>query len=269
MDRVKIERLVLGALRSRALENRGTLAPPHLPQVAQTVTNTLLEAQPDFAAVAQQLVDRGLALAGLQTAGITAQRQMLEEGDVQAAIRLAEQLAVFTLAMHKAEAEIIRRDQEQLRAAVVRALDEQRNEVLRAQQEEERLNVLVQELSTPIIPVYDGVLAVPLVGSIDSRRAMEIMERLLTSIVETQADVVLIDITGIAVIDTAVIQSLLQTARAAQLLGTTAVMVGVNPEVAQTITQLGINMQEIPTLSNLQAGVVYGLRLRGLAVQPM
>lgn len=267
MDRSKIEQVVLRALRSRVFDNRGTLTPPQLPQVAATVARVLAEQQPDIEEVATQLTERGLALVGLQTAGVALQRAMLAESDPEAAIEVAERLSTLTLGFHKAEGAIIRRDQEQMRAAVMRALDEQRGEVARAQQQEERLMALVQELSTPIIPVYDGILVVPLVGSIDSRRAMEIMERLLMGIVESQADVALIDITGITVIDTAVIQSLLQTARAAQLLGASAVMVGVNPEVAQTITQLGVNMQEIPTLSNLQAGIVYALNQRGLAIQ--
>lgn len=267
MDRAAIEQVVLAALRSRALENRGTLTPPQLPQIAQTIIDMLLQPQPDDAATVGQLVDRGLALSGVQAAGVALQKVLLLDNSAQESAQIAERLANVALAVHKAESAAIRREQELMRAAVVRALEEQRGEVERRQQEEQRLVALVQELSTPIIPVYDGILVVPLVGSIDTRRAMDITEQLLNAIVENQADVVLIDITGVVVIDTAVIQSLLQTTRAAQLLGTTAVMVGVSPEVAQTITQLGVSMQEIATLSNLQVGLEFALRRQGLAIQ--
>jgi rsbT co-antagonist protein RsbR len=124
----------------------------------------------------------------------------------------------------------------------------------------------IRELSTPIIPLYQGVLALPLVGSIDSHRAGQIMESLLVGISEQQADVVIIDITGVPVVDTSVANYLLQSARAARLLGTQIILVGISAEVAQTITQLGADLSGITTLANLALGIQYALALQGLAI---
>ncbi|NTW01690.1 MAG: STAS domain-containing protein, partial [Oscillochloris sp.] len=109
----------------------------------------------------------------------------------------------------------------------------------------------------------------PLIGSIDSHRAQDVMENVLESIARSHADSLIIDITGVAVVDTGVIQHLLQTARAVSLLGATVVLVGINPEIAQTITQLGLSLTELVTLSTLQAGIIYILHRRGLAIQPI
>jgi anti-anti-sigma factor len=116
---------------------------------------------------------------------------------------------------------------------------------------------LIQELSTPIIPVSESVLVVPLIGAIDSRRATQITESVLEAISRQQTRVLIIDITGVAVVDTSVVHHLLQTARAARLLGTTPVLVGIGPEVAQTIVQLGVDLSSIVTRSTLQDGLAY------------
>ena len=116
---------------------------------------------------------------------------------------------------------------------------------------------LIQELSTPIIPVSDSVLVVPLIGAIDSLRAAQITEALLEAVSRQQTQVLIIDITGVAVVDTSVVHYLLQTARAARLLGTTVLLVGIGPEVAQTIVQLGVDLSSIVTRSTLQAGLEY------------
>ncbi|XSG74790.1 STAS domain-containing protein [Herpetosiphon llansteffanensis] len=124
------------------------------------------------------------------------------------------------------------------------------------------------EVSSPIVPVYGGILVLPLIGSVDSRRAGQIMEALLEAINTYSADVVILDITGVPVIDTGVANYLLQAARAARLLGSTVVLVGIGAEIAQTIVQLGIDLTGIVTRANLQAGVEYALELQGLAIRP-
>jgi anti-anti-sigma factor len=122
---------------------------------------------------------------------------------------------------------------------------------------------LIQELSAPIMPVSDEVLIVPLIGTIDTRRAAQITESLLEAVNRQQAQVLIIDITGVAVVDTGVIHYLLQTASAARLLGTMVLLVGIAPEVAQTIVQLGVDLSSIVTRSTLQAGLEYATaRLR-------
>ncbi|WP_322490436.1 STAS domain-containing protein [Chloroflexus sp.] len=126
----------------------------------------------------------------------------------------------------------------------------------------------IRELSTPILPLYEGILVLPLVGVIDSFRASQIMERLLTAIAERQSDIVIIDITGVPVIDTAVANYLLQTARAAQLIGTQVILVGIGPEIAQTIVQLGVDLSGIAIGANLQNGIELALRRIGSAIKP-
>ena len=98
--------------------------------------------------------------------------------------------------------------------------------VVEQQEQQDLLRNTIRELSTPIIPVYEGILVLPLVGSIDSRRAAEITERLLEAIAAQQAEIVIIDITGVSLIDTSTANHLLMTTRAANLLGSRVVLVG-------------------------------------------
>ncbi len=147
-------------------------------------------------------------------------------------------------------------------AAVYEGYEQYRMDVIDAQRSE------LQELSTPIIPIYTGILVLPLVGSIDSRRAALIMEGLLEGISSYSADVVIMDITGVPVIDTGVANYLLQSARAARLLGSQIVLVGIGAEIAQTVVQLGIDMGGIATRANLQGGIEYALSLYDLAIRP-
>jgi rsbT co-antagonist protein RsbR len=124
----------------------------------------------------------------------------------------------------------------------------------------------IRELSTPIMPLYNGILALPLVGAIDGYRAGQVMETLLSGISEQQADVVIIDITGVPVVDTNVANYLLLAARAARLLGAQIILVGISAEVAQTIIQLGSDLSTITTRANLQSGVEAALALQGLSI---
>jgi anti-anti-sigma factor len=131
---------------------------------------------------------------------------------------------------------------------------------------QERLREAIQELSIPIIPLYNGVLVVPLVGRVDSGRAQALTEALLEAIAREQAEIVLLDITGVAVVDTNVANHLMQTSRAASLLGSQVVLVGISAEVAQTLVLLGLDLGQLVTLSNLQSGIEYALARQGLAI---
>jgi rsbT co-antagonist protein RsbR len=124
----------------------------------------------------------------------------------------------------------------------------------------------IRELGTPILPLYEGVIALPLVGAIDSYRATQVLERLLEAISEKQADIVILDITGVPVVDTGVANYLLQTARAAQLIGAQVVLVGIGVEIAQTLVQLGVSLNQIKVYANLQAGVSYALAQLGYKI---
>ncbi|HEU5100099.1 MAG TPA: STAS domain-containing protein [Roseiflexaceae bacterium] len=132
--------------------------------------------------------------------------------------------------------------------------------------QQQQLLDVIREISTPIMPVHDEVLVLPLVGTIDSARSARIMETLLTGIQENAAEVVIIDITGVPIVDTAVANHLIQATRAATLLGAHCVLVGVSAEVAQTLVQLGVNLSTLVTRSNLQAGITYALERQGRAI---
>lgn len=121
---------------------------------------------------------------------------------------------------------------------------------------------IIQELSTPIIPITDQVLIVPLIGAIDTARAQRITETLLEAIAQFQTEIVLLDITGVGVIDTHTAQYLLRTAQAAQLLGTRLFLVGISPEVAQTMVHLGVDLSSMRTYGSLQAGFAAAMHRR-------
>lgn len=149
------------------------------------------------------------------------------------------------------------------------ALQETRSNLAEREQDLANQRLLIQELSTPIVPIHEGVLVLPLVGAIDSRRATQIMESVLERIVGYQADVVILDITGVPVVDTGVANHLLQMARAVKLLGAEVVLVGIGAEIAQTIVQLGVELRDVTTRANLQAGISYALERQGFAIAPV
>jgi anti-anti-sigma regulatory factor/putative methionine-R-sulfoxide reductase with GAF domain len=133
------------------------------------------------------------------------------------------------------------------------------NELKAAQETQQRLLAAVRELSTPIIPVLDRVLVMPLVGAIDTARSQQIIETLLSAITTHDTEVVIMDITGVSVMDTSVANHLLEATRAASLLGAQCVLVGMTPEVAQTVVHLGVNLSGLVTMSDLQSGVRFAL----------
>jgi rsbT co-antagonist protein RsbR len=113
------------------------------------------------------------------------------------------------------------------------------------------------ELSTPVIDVWEGVLTVPILGSLDSERASRVSEALLTQIVEEKANTAIIDISGISAVDSAVADRLIRTAKAVRLVGAEAILTGVGVEIAQTIADLGIDMEGLKTMSTLKDGLRY------------
>ena len=119
----------------------------------------------------------------------------------------------------------------------------------------------IMEVSTPIIQVWEGIIAAPLIGTLDSNRTYLFMERLLQKIVETKSPVCLIDITGVPVVETQTAQHLIETITAAKLLGTKIVLTGISPNIAQTMVHLGIDFKEFDTCATLAAGVQIGLKL--------
>lgn len=118
----------------------------------------------------------------------------------------------------------------------------------------------LRELSTPLIPVADNVLVMPLIGSVDSTRAHHVMITLLEGVAAQQATRVILDITGVGVIDTQVAGTLTRAAQALRLLGATVILTGIRPEVAQTLVGLGVDLSAITTLGTLQAGIRVALQ---------
>jgi len=121
----------------------------------------------------------------------------------------------------------------------------------------------VRELSTPVIKVHDNILLLPLVGTVDSRRAAQIMETVLTRVAEDQARVLILDIAGVAVVDTDVADHLLKTTEAVRLLGADTVLTGISAQVARTIVQLGVDISTMQTRARLSEGIEVALSLTG------
>src|SRR6185437_5931110 len=125
------------------------------------------------------------------------------------------------------------------------------------------------ELSTPVVRLWEGIIAVPLVGTLDSARTQLVMEKLIDELVATGADHAVIDITGVSTVDTEVAQHLLKTVSAARLLGAECTISGIRPQVAQTIVSLGIEFGDIATKASLADALALALRQAGLKVVPL
>jgi anti-anti-sigma factor len=143
---------------------------------------------------------------------------------------------------------------------------EQMETIEAAQNEISGQREAILALSSPVIQVWEGILTLPLIGQIDARRAQAIIESLLMAIVEQQAEVVIIDVTGVAVIDTMVANYLISAARAAQLLGSRVVLSGISAEIAQTLVQIGFDTTQIMTHANLRSSIVWAFAQQGLQV---
>jgi len=123
-------------------------------------------------------------------------------------------------------------------------------------------NTLLDQLSVPVLQVWENILLVPLIGGIDTRRAGQVMQDLLEAVAHTQAQVVIVDITGVPVVDTSVASYLVRAIQAAQLLGCQSLLVGIRPEIAQTLVGLGVDFSQITTRATLQNGLEYALKRR-------
>ena len=135
-----------------------------------------------------------------------------------------------------------------------------REEIITRQQEE------LLELSTPVIKLWEGVLAVPMIGILDSNRTQIVMETLLQKIVETESGLAIIDITGVPTVDTLVAQHLLKTVSAIRLMGADCIISGIRPQIAQTIVHLGIDLQGITTKATLADALALALQRNGWRV---
>ncbi|HEX2165469.1 MAG TPA: STAS domain-containing protein [Thermoanaerobaculia bacterium] len=137
-----------------------------------------------------------------------------------------------------------------------------REEIIRRQQSE------LLELSTPVVQLWDGVVGVPLIGTLDSERTQVVMEKLLEAIVDDEASLAIIDITGVPTVDTLVAQHLIKTVSAARLMGAECVISGIRPQIAQTIVHLGIELTDVTTKATLADAIRFALRRLGHVVRP-
>jgi len=135
-----------------------------------------------------------------------------------------------------------------------------RDEIIARQQRQ------LLELSTPVVELWQGVLALPLIGTLDSERTQVVMESLLQKIVETSAPLAIIDITGVPTVDTLVAQHLLKTVAAARLMGADCIISGIRPQIAQTIVHLGVDLADVVTKATLADAFAIALKRIGLAV---
>jgi len=125
----------------------------------------------------------------------------------------------------------------------------------------------IAEISTPVIRVWEGILALPIIGTLDSARTQIVMESLLTEIVETGSSVAILDISGVPTVDSLVAQHLLKTVSATRLMGADCIISGIRPEIAQTIVHLGIDLSDIVTKSSLASALQHAFRLLRLEVR--
>lgn len=146
---------------------------------------------------------------------------------------------------------------DQLGLATFAAYAESRDTYVREQQKS------ILELSTPVVEVWEGILALPIIGSVDTARTQQMMESLLTKIVSTASSVVIIDITGVPIVDTAVAKHLLQTISAARLLGAQCILVGISSRIAQTLVHIGVDLSDVITGTTMSRGLSLALSMTG------
>jgi rsbT co-antagonist protein RsbR len=143
----------------------------------------------------------------------------------------------------------------------VKAYQKSREEVINRQQRE------MLELSTPVVKLWDGILALPMIGTLDSARTQVVMENLLQKVVETGAQIAILDITGVPTVDTLVAQHLLKTVTALRLMGAECIISGVRPQIAQTIVHLGVDLQGVTTKANLADALALALKRTGTSLK--
>jgi rsbT co-antagonist protein RsbR len=140
----------------------------------------------------------------------------------------------------------------------IKSYQKSREELINRQQRD------LLELSTPVVKLWDGILALPMVGTLDSARSQVVMESLLQRIVETESQIAIIDITGVPTVDTLVAQHLLKTVTAIRLMGADCIISGVRPQIAQTIVHLGVDLQGVTTKANLADALALALKRSGI-----
>lgn len=272
-SRSVLEQGTLAALREHVADNSGSLPPFRLPALAQQIVAELLVCLRDaragsapMVAFGEGLGGQGLGLrswlaVGRALAGAMATRAS-EGGPLADAVAVQGRLQVFVAAVVEG---LVRRE--------MLTLSSQRDEINAAlehliQEREDELRQVIRELSTPVMPVHRKILVLPLIGGIDDERARRITERLLEETERRQARIVIIDMTGLAACDAAVLAAITGAVQAVRLLGARAVLAGIQPGMASMLAELELDVRGFVSRADLQGAIEWALRELGLAILP-
>ncbi|WP_437837175.1 STAS domain-containing protein [Sorangium sp. So ce1153] len=256
------------ALKENAVHNRSGLPPFRLPQVAQQVLAELLRfvSAGDTApalSLGEKLAAQGLGLRAVLGLSRSLVREVLARlpdrtpGALEEAARVNDCLTLIVDAVAEQERREIGVQRDEMQLALERAV----------QNRERELRRMILELSTPIMPVYDHIVVLPLIGKLDIERADRITEFLLRDVVERRTRTAIIDVTGVPAVDEEVVAALVRATRALTLLGTHPVLVGIRPEIARALSDQSADLAGIVVLANLQTAIIYALRREGLEVR--
>lgn len=254
-------------LKVNAVHNRSTLPPFRFSAIAQQFLAALKEFAGSRDPLAARAVGRNLAEQGLGLRTVLAiGRRLLDDalgepapgaetaaGSRDRVLGLSDFMASVLEGISAGETQTITRQRDDIQSALERIIAER----------EKTLRLMIQELSTPIMPVFDQILVLPLIGEIDDERAQRIAERVLEEIVLKKARVILIDVTGIVTLSEQAAMALLRTANAVRLLGARPILVGLSPLSARVLAQRDLELAGLVVESDLQHGLEQALQLSG------
>ena len=202
--------------------------------------------------IAQQILVRGGDMEQFLRYIMFMQRLFMESLEEQAAMSFSEARAVLLLLATLFN---------EMMLSVFHTYLHEREETIRAQQDE------LKQTSTPITSIWDGVLTLPIIGTLDSQRTLVIMERLLTKIESERARAVVMDVTGVQTVDSQVAHHLIQMTRAVRLMGANAILTGIRPDIARALTSLNIELTDVTTRATLSDGLKEAFRLMNIEVR--
>ncbi|MCA9652351.1 MAG: STAS domain-containing protein [Myxococcales bacterium] len=188
-------------------------------------------------------------MSAVSAASVAAYEEALTEIKVRDEDDFGELEHVVALFIDELRTAAQRRDEAMKAMTEARASLEEKLDTIRRQQ------IAIRDLSAPIIDLWEGILTLPIVGTVDSQRAVDITEKLLQRIADTNAACVIIDLTGVDVVDTMTADHLIKLVKSARLLGTYCVVTGIGPEIARTLVDLGVELHELVTLKRLREGL--------------
>lgn len=253
---------VLEALRRHALENVSTLSPSRLPDIARRLVEGLAhyaanEDAPAAEELGRQCASMGLALKSFFAATRALTKTLATQGEtrdeaIARALLVTDFSAAAVFGLRAFTLETFARQRGLLEQSVQEA----------ANREHESLRRVIRELSTPVVPIADRVLLLPLVGAIDIERSSLIMERLLEAVIAHRAEIVLMDVTGVPSVEVEVAVRLFAVARSARLLGSQVIVVGLSPDFARSLVRFGVDAGDVLTLASVQRGLELAARRR-------